>query len=103
MNLPGPSSLGRIAACPTSETLPHVRSSSEYARRGDIIHAFLASCAMVGRDVALLQADAEHYDTLAAIPLDRLPPLDPRRHMSPGGLLRPECLRWARAARLDAG
>src|SRR5579862_1060446 len=81
MSLPGPSSHARIAACPTSEALPHVRSSSEHSRAGDVIHAFLAACATVGRDVALLQAEAEHYDVLGTIPIDRLPPLDPKHYV----------------------
>lgn len=80
MNLPGPSSHGRIAACPTSEALPHVNSSSPYSKRGNAIHAFLAACVAVGRDAALLQVDQDYIETLEAIPLYRLPPLDPKRY-----------------------
>lgn len=81
MSLPGPSSHGRIAACPTSETLPHVRSSSEHSRRGEIIHAFLKACATVGRDAALLAVEPEDYDAVGAIDLSRLPPLDPGHYV----------------------
>jgi hypothetical protein len=80
MSLPGPSSLGRVAACPTSEALPHARSSNLFTKRGDVVHKFLADCAQVGRDVALLSADPEHVDALEIIPFDRLPPLEAHRY-----------------------
>lgn len=78
MTLPGPSSLGRIAACPSSEALPHVRSSSQHTERGDVVHAFLATCVFAGRERALELAPEEYREALEAIPMDRLPPLDPR-------------------------
>lgn len=74
--LPGPSSLHRVAACPTSEALPHARSSSQHSERGDVVHAFLEACLNEGKETALEKAPAEHREMLALIPLEQLPPLD---------------------------
>jgi PD-(D/E)XK nuclease superfamily len=80
MSLPGPSSLGRIAACITSEALSHSRSSSIWAEAGDAVHAFLADCVNLGRAEALALALPEYREGLEAIPLDRLPPLEPQAY-----------------------
>lgn len=80
MNLPGPSSLGRISACITSETLPHVASSSPASKRGTVIHKFLADCVNAGRDAALIAAEPEFHEVLEAIPVDLLPALDSKAH-----------------------
>lgn len=80
MTLPGPSSHHRIAACVTSEALPHARSTSEASARGDAVHDFLASCVTLGKERALEAVPPEHQETVERIPLDRLPPLDPTHY-----------------------
>lgn len=78
--LPGPSQHGRIAACITSEALPHARASNQDSDRGNVIHEFLADCINKGRDAALLAAPEEHREMLTEVPHDRLPPLDPTKY-----------------------
>ena len=68
-----PSSHDRIAACPTSEILPHVKETSDDATRGTIIHAFLDDVAKHGREEALARAPEEYSLVCAAIDTDRLP------------------------------
>ena len=75
--LPGPSSLSRIAKCPTSEGLPHFQSAPhEWTRLGDIMHAFLEAAYNGGRDAALewaFETNPHLYEALEGVPLERLP------------------------------
>jgi hypothetical protein len=83
MSLPGPSSLGRVAACPTSEALPHAQSSTRFSRKGNVIHGFFVNCRSLGREEALLKADPEDVEVLEEVPVERfLHLLDPSKYVA---------------------
>lgn len=67
------SSLGRIAACPASEALPHASRETEWSSAGTTIHAFLEACSTVGLAAALESVPAEYHDACAVIALENLP------------------------------
>jgi hypothetical protein len=73
-HLPTASALQRAFLCPASEALPHSKSTSEYAERGTVVHAFLENAHKIGRDRALeIVTDDDVRQMCAALPLDELP------------------------------
>lgn len=69
-----PSSLGRAAACPRSEAMPHVYDNTPYAQKGTVAHKFLADCLDHGRDIALgMVEDASDIEWLSFIDVESLP------------------------------
>lgn len=71
----------RIEACPASEVLPHTRQAegSKYAAYGAAIHAYLRDVNLLGAEVALEKVPEKFRDACAAIPLDKLPMVDPAK------------------------
>jgi RecB family exonuclease len=67
------SQLERIGHCPASAALPQVRSTSEYAERGNAIHEYLATARSIGRDKALAAVPEAWRPVCEAIDLDALP------------------------------
>lgn len=67
------SAVERAFQCEASVVLPRASFTSEYTQRGTMIHAFLESCAKVGRDAALVQIDeVADRDVCAEIDLSGL-------------------------------
>lgn len=67
----------RAELCPASQALPWAKAEAEPARRGNVVHAFLALVPRVGREAALAAiATDEDRATCAVIDLDRLPIVD---------------------------
>lgn len=72
--LPSASQLHRVFNCAASESLVHIRSTSEVAARGTAVHWFIEQARKVGRDAALEQvSDDDTREFCAALPLDQLP------------------------------
>jgi RecB family exonuclease len=67
------SQLGRIAACPGSEHLPHVERTSDAGTLGTVIHKFLEDCCNAGMAEALAAVPAEHQEACALLGLESLP------------------------------
>jgi hypothetical protein len=76
-----PSGMGRAAACIRSEAMPHVHDSTPHARKGTIVHKFLADVLEHGRDLALgMVEDVADVDWLSAIDVERLPAFEPQAY-----------------------
>ena len=72
------SALERVAACPGSVALPHVRTAgSEHASRGTAIHLYLQRALEVGRPAALDEVEDESLRlALSSIDIASLPAAD---------------------------
>lgn len=78
MGIPTPSQLGRVAACITSEALPHAQHTNEAARGGIVFHQYMHDVRKMGRDAALLEIeDDDDRAAMEAVDMDRLGQLDP--------------------------
>lgn len=79
-SLPGGSSLDRMEACIASEALPHFPFAlHEYAKLGDMMHAFLEANYNAGRDAALewvYDTNPHMLEVFESVPFERLPPFD---------------------------
>lgn len=74
MSLVTSSQLGRIAACPASQALPHVNRESKWSKAGKAVHAFLEDCSNSGSaGDALNRVPTEFHDLCAMIALETLP------------------------------
>lgn len=76
MKLSG-SSLGRAVACPPSALLPHVDVILEAGTRGTVIHEYLASVPVLGREAALENVPEDYQSAAQAVRVDVLPVKDP--------------------------
>lgn len=73
MTLPTFSALERALACPASEVLPHVDSTSDWALRGTAVHHFIDGAMITDRETALEHCPEEYRELCEAIPIDELP------------------------------
>ena len=67
------SGLDRAIACPSSEALPHVKSSGVWAEGGTARHTYLENVGRMGRDSALAQVPDVHREMCEAIDLEGMP------------------------------
>lgn len=76
-----PSGMGRAAACPRSEAMPHVTNSNPFASKGTTVHRFLAKVLESGRDAALSDVEnPEDVEWLSEIVIERLPAFHPDKY-----------------------
>lgn len=73
MSNPTASGLGRVISCPSSEALPHTKSSGSYAAAGTARHTYLENVAAMGREAALEQVPDEHREMCEDIDLEGMP------------------------------
>jgi hypothetical protein len=71
------SAMGRIAACAPSAIFPRSETSTDYAAKGVVVHAYLRDVNAMGAENALERVPAEHRVACEAIDLSALPASKP--------------------------
>lgn len=79
MSIPAPSAHERVALCPASDSLPHIREAEMdgATSRGLAVHHYLAAVPVVGWQAALAQVPEEWRADCEVIELTRLPACRP--------------------------